>query len=126
MAFEDKEEAALELFKHYSGIRFLLLPLFFTAMGATVVAYWNVASSVVPSREFTVSVAVAGMLLWLFFVMYEIRLSITLLSVSGLLPESMKQLRHKRLWGWVTTATLMLYGAPALFWSWRAWVAFCT
>lgn len=126
MAFEDKEKAALELFKHYSGIRFLLLPLFFTTMGSAVIAYWKVVSDPVQTPELTISVALAGMLLSLFFFIYEIRLSLTLLNISRLLPAPMAPLRHERFWGWVTTVTLTLYGVPFFFWSWRAWVAFCT
>lgn len=126
MTFNDEEKASLELFKHYSGIRFLLLPLFFTTMGSTAIAYWTVISGSVQVLELTLSISLAGMLLSLFFCVYEIRLSLTLLKMSNLLPTALAPLRHGRVWGWVTTVTLLLYGAPFVFWSWRAWADFWT
>ena len=119
MSLENKDQAALEMFKHYSGVRFLMLPLFFTSMGAILVAYWTVLSNGVPTPALLRWVAFGGLLLSLFFSVYEYRLSETLLRVSTALPESMATIKHKRHFGAVTVATLMLYGVPSLFWLWR-------
>lgn len=119
MPFENKEQAALEMFKHYSGIRFLLLPLFFTSMGAIVYAYWTIGNATTPDASLQTAVAIGGALMSLIFTGYEVHLSKTLLTVSTLLPDDVKELKHKEWFGPVTCLTLLLYFSPGIFWAWR-------
>ncbi len=121
MSFESKDQAALELFKHYSGMRFLMLPLFFTAMGALVLSYWSVVSAEGPANSiWKLWLELGGVVLSIFFTVYEYRLSDTLMKVSQLLPEAMATLKHSQHLGPITLVTLVLYGAPSLCWLWLA------
>jgi len=119
MAFDNKAQTALEMFKHYSGIRFLLLPLFFTSMGAIVYAYWTIGNATAPDRSLQTAVAIGGALMSLIFTGYEVYLSKTLLTVSQLLPDEVKELKHTEWFGPVTCLTLLLYFSPLIFWAWR-------
>lgn len=119
MSFDDKEKAALEMFKHYSNVRFLMLPLFFTAMGAIIFAYWTLFSVDSPEKPLLVWVAISGVGVSLLFGVYEYRLGETLYKVSGLFPETMAELKHKNHLGMVTLVTILLYLAPLFFWLWR-------
>lgn len=117
-SLSDRDKAAIEIFKHYSSIRFLMLPMFFTSTGAVAAAYWTIASHSGASNGLARWVTLAGAFLSLFFTVYEYRLSDTLLRVSSLLPESMAPLKHKKYLGLVTISTLLLYGMPIFFWLW--------
>lgn len=122
MPLEEKNQAALDLFKHYSNIRFLMLPLYFTAMGAIIFAYWTVSIRVPPDPAIQLVIALAGLLVAVIFTVYEYYLSKTLLNVSTLLPASMNALKHTELLGPVTCLTMLLYFGPAIFWCWRVYV----
>lgn len=116
------EQATVDLFKYYSNIRFLMLPLFFTAMGAVTLAYWTIHTSTPADSEFIRLTALAGVMVSLFFSLYEWKLSSTLFKVSGLLPKSMNSLKHNRIFGLVTISTLLFYLLPGLFWAFRAFL----
>ena len=121
MTLEDKDKAVLEMFKHYSNVRFLMLPLFFTVMGAILVSYWTLSSSLSLDKSLQIWVALAGAVISLLFVIYEYHLREALINVSALLPESMKELRHTKQLGAVTSVTLLLYAGPIVFWLSRIW-----
>lgn len=114
----DEKQAELEIFKHYSGIRFLILPLFFTSMGAVALAYWNLLSPEYAYFNYLQTwVALGGLLLSIFFFVYELYLSKKLEEASNLLPSTLGNLRHIERFGIVTIVTLLLYGTPASFWG---------
>lgn len=117
-----EERATVDLFKYYSNIRFLMLPLFFTAMGAVALAYWTVHSSSPPDLGFIRLIALAGVMVSFFFSLYEWKLSTILFEVSKLLPSSMKSLKHSRIFGLVTISALLFYLLPGYFWAFRAFL----
>lgn len=111
------QDASVELYKHYSNIRFLMLPMFFTTIGALVIAYWNVVNkdgaSNIPLANW---VSGAGIAVSILFCIYEWRLSKAFNVVSGGLPEPFSGLKPSGTFGLVTFITLVVYAIPGFFW----------
>lgn len=97
---EDKQfEMAVDIFKFFGNIRFVMLPLFFTAMGALFLAYQK-TSSLVNDGYLVSVVLVAGIVVSLFFCVYEYAYSKASWRVSRVLPPKLYQLRHNGItWG---------------------------
>lgn len=112
------QDTSVELYKHYSNIRFLMLPMFFTTIGALVVAYWTVINKDGASNTLLASwVSGAGIAVSILFCIYEWRLSKAFGVVSERLPEQFVALRPTSgTWGWVTSITLLVYAIPGFFW----------
>ncbi len=121
-ALTDKDKAALEMFKHYSNIRFVMLPMFFTTMGAVIFAYWTTSSSDDPIAYLQLWASISGAVISFLFFIYEYRLGKILINVSALLPDSMSLLKHEDLFGPVTVVTLLLYIGSIIFWLHLAYV----
>jgi len=117
MSYNKDEKIAIEIYKHYGNIRFVMLPMFFSTMGAVVVAYWKLLSVAVPDMLFQIYVSIIGLIVSLLFFTYEIKLSNLLVSVSSLMPDTMNGIKPSNPIGFITIITLLLYIVPAIFWS---------
>ena len=116
MATGDSNNQTVEMFKHYSNVRFLMVPMFFTTIGALGIAYWTVFKEK-PDSDVLNWISISGVLVSVLFSIYEIRLSKAFSIVASKLPEELRALSpEKEIWGWVTIITTAVYLFPGLFW----------
>lgn len=62
------------------------------------------------------TVAFGGLILSIFFFIYEWHLSKRLTAAARLLSVSLGELKSVKRFGLITLATLFLYGTPGVFW----------
>lgn len=103
-----------DLFKHYGNIRFVMLPIFFTVIGAIAVAYWNVSSVVMPNKYLQICIVIAGIIYSSIFCFYEYSLSNLLQKISNELPDSLQCVKHDPKKKKVTHATALIYFVPGV------------
>ena len=119
----EDEKTSLELLKHYGNMRFVMLPMFFTTMGAILFAFWTVVSSKEDHRSLIIWCSLAGIAVSYLFIVYEFHLSKSISEATKGLPTNMSGLK-KSTFGWVTIATASLYAGALIFWLGRlCWAA---
>ena len=77
--------AVVELYRHFSNLRFIILPLFLSTLGAVSFAYWTLIDAGA-TRDLLIAITAAGTLLCLPFMVYEWRLNQALDLLYGELP----------------------------------------
>jgi hypothetical protein len=118
----DEHTELLQLTRHYSGLRFVMLPIFVTVTAGLLSARFG--TTVVSSNWWLRSFcALAGIIIAAVFFKYEFDLSKDLSDLGKRLCKLETTLTYQRwgeryvnVWGQITVVNLLLYALLLLFW----------
>ncbi len=116
------EQSRLEMFRHYSNIRFLMLPMFFTSIGSVAYAYWKISSANAPNGSLQLLLVIAAFIVSGLFFVYECKLNSILFEISKKFPDQLDELRHSIRFGSITLVTRLLYLSPIILWFGQPYV----
>jgi hypothetical protein len=124
----DEHTELLQLTRHYSGLRFVMLPIFVTVTAGLLSARFG-SEAVIGDWWLRFACAWAGIIIVSVFIVYEIVLS-KYLSILGkhlrVLEATLTYLlwgeHYVKLVGWITMANLIFYAFLLLFWIYQLWL----
>ena len=124
----DEHTELLQLIRHYSGLRFVMLPIFVTVTAGLLSARFG-SEVVLGDWELRIACALAGIIIVIVFGVYELVLS-NYLSLLGkhlrVLEATLTYLlwgeHYVKLVGLITGVNLAFYAFLLLFWIYQLWL----